>query len=127
MKSIPSAAMNLSAITSFDGKIDTLSINNSSEASKFEHEPTFENTINEIKDDHKKIIASADMNLSAITSFEDNTDPVFINNSFEAEKFETEPTFENTLNNIIADNLKNITYIDMNVSAITLNKPSSYS
>ena len=74
-----------------------------------------------------KSIPSAAMNLSAITSFDENFYPLSINNSYEAEKFETEPTFENTLNNIIADNLKNITYIDMNVSAITLNKPSSYS
>ena len=48
-----------------------------------------------------------------------------MNNSFEAEKFESEPTFENTNNEVKANHLKSITYIDMNVSAITYNKPSS--
>ena len=49
-----------------------------------------------------------------------------MNNSFEAETFEPEPTFENSLSDIKADHLKNITSIEMNVSAITLNKTSSY-
>ena len=34
-----------------------------------------------------KIIASADTNSSAITSFEDTFDPLSINNSFEAAEF----------------------------------------
>ena len=37
------------------------------EASKFEPEPTFENTINDIKENYMKSIASAAMNLLAIT------------------------------------------------------------
>ena len=50
-----------------------------------------------------------------------------MNNIFEAATFKPEPTFEKTINDIKADNLKSITSIDMNVSAITLNKPYSYS
>ena len=56
---------------------------------KFEPGPTFKKTINEIKDDineikhnHLKSIASADMNISDITSFEENFDPLSIDNSF---------------------------------------------
>ena len=80
--------MNLSAITSFDKKIDPLIMNNSFEAEKIEPEPTFEKTINEIKDNHLKSIASAATNSSAISSFDDNFDPLFMNNSFEVEKIE---------------------------------------
>ena len=50
-----------------------------------------------------------------------------MNNRFEAAKFEPEPTFENTINVIKDNHLKNITYIDMNVSAIRLEKLSLYS
>ena len=42
-------------------------MNSRIEVEKFEPEPTFENTINEIKDDHLKSITSIDMNVSAIT------------------------------------------------------------
>ena len=45
----------------------------------------------------------------------------------EGKQFQPEPTFENAIYKIKANSLKNITSIDMNVSAITSNKPfSSY-
>ena len=71
--------------------------------------------------------ASAAINPSAIISFDGNFDPLCIDNSFKAAKFGTEPTFENTINDIESNHLKSITYIDINVSAITMNKLSSYS
>ena len=55
--------------------------------------PTFENTINDIKDIHMKSITYAATNPSDITSFDDNFDPLCIKNSFEAAKFEPEPKF----------------------------------
>ena len=64
------------------------------------------------------------MNISAITSFDKNFYSLIMNNRFEAAKFEPNPTFENTISDIKANPLKSITYIDMNISAITLNKPS---
>ena len=66
---------------------------NSFEAEKFEPDPTFENTINDIKDIHMKSITYAATNPSDITSFDDNFDPLCIKNSFEAAKFEPEPKF----------------------------------
>ena len=42
------------------------------EVEKFEPGPTFEKTINDIKNYHLKGIASAATNLPAITSFDDN-------------------------------------------------------
>ena len=121
---IPSQFLITKITTSFDKNFHQLSMNNSFEAEKFEPEPTFENTINEIKYDHLESIASAATNPSDITSFGDNYDPLCINNIFEAAKFEPEPTFENTINEIKANHFKSITSIDMNVSAITSNKPS---
>ena len=47
------------------------------------------------------------MNISAITSFDNNFYPLSMNNSFEAEKFEPEVTFENTINDIKANHFKN--------------------
>ena len=44
-------------------------MNNIFEAEKIEPEPTFENIINEF-DNHLKSIASTDMNISTITSFD---------------------------------------------------------
>ena len=41
-----------------------------------------------------------------------------------SEKIEPEPTFEKSINEIKANHLKSIASIDMNVSAITSNKPS---
>ena len=67
------------------------------------------------------------MNVSGITSFNKNFDQVFMNNSFGAENFEPKTTFEKTLNEIKYNRLKGITSIDMNVSYITSNKPSSSS
>ena len=67
------------------------------------------------------------MNLSAILSFDENFDLLFMNNSFKEARLESEPIFENNINDIKAHHLKSITYIDMNVSSITSNKlsPSS--
>ena len=42
-------------------------MNNSFEAANFEPEPTFEKTINEIKDNRLESMASIDMHVSAIT------------------------------------------------------------
>ena len=47
-------------------------MNISIEIEKIEPEPTFENTNNEIKDNHLKSIASAAMNSSANTLFDEN-------------------------------------------------------
>ena len=93
------------------------------ESAKYELEPTFGKTINDIKDNHLEIIASVATNISAITSVDENFDPLSMNNSFEAENFEFEPTFENTIDNIKANILKSMTSIDINVSTITSNKP----
>ena len=60
--------MNLSAINSFNKKFDQLIMKNRIEAAKLEPEPTFGNTINEIKYKHLKIITSIDINVLAITS-----------------------------------------------------------
>ena len=80
-----------------------------------------------IKDTHLKIIASADMSLSAINLFDNNLEPFSTNNGFEAATFEPKPTIEKTINGIKCNLLEIITFIDMNVSAITSNTPySSY-
>ena len=50
-----------------------------------------------------------------------------MNNIFEAETIEIEPTSEKTINEIKANHLKHITSIDINVSAITPNKHYSSS
>ena len=80
--------MNLSAITLFDKTFDPLSMKNSSEAAKFEPEPTFENIINEIRNIYLKIIASDNTNPSAITSIDKNFDPLCMNNRLKTAKFE---------------------------------------
>ena len=120
LKSIPSAAINISAIISFDKNIDLISMNNSFEAEKSGPEPTFENTINDIKDYHLKTIASAAMNPSAINLIDGNIEHLSMNSIIEVAKFEPEPTFEKTTNETKANILKITTSIDMNVSAITL-------
>ena len=81
-------------------------MNNKFEAEKFEPEPTFEKTINDIRDNHLKIIAFSAINLSDITSFDKKIDPLSMNNIFEAEKIEPEPTFENIINKIKGNHLK---------------------
>ena len=83
---------------------------------------TFEKTINEIKYSHLESITSSATNPSAITSFDDNSDPLCINNIFEAAEFEPEPTFEKITNDTKSNHLKSITSIDMNVSEITSKK-----
>ena len=127
LKSIASASTDPPAITSFDNNFDLIRINNSFEAAKFEPEPTFKMIINEIKDNHMKSITSAYMNISAITSSDEKIDPLSMNNSFEAAKFEPEPTFENISNEITDNHLKSITSVDMNVSDINSNNPYLYS
>ena len=102
-------------------------MNSSIEVAKFEPEPTFEITINEIKDNHLKSIASAAMDISAINLFDNHIEPLSMKNSFEAEKLGHEPIFENNINEIKYNHLKSITSIDMNLSDITSNKPSSSS
>ena len=67
LKIIASSAMNLSAITLFNDNFKQLSMKITIEVAKFEPGPTPEKTINEIKSNHLKIIASAAMNVSAIT------------------------------------------------------------
>ena len=67
-------------------------MNNSFGAKKIEPETTCENNINEIKDNHLKSIPSAATNPLAITYFEESFDPICINNSFKAAKFEPEQT-----------------------------------
>ena len=119
--------MNLSAITLFGYNFKQLSVNSIIEAAKFEPWPTFENNINEIKDNHLEIIASAVMNVSGITLFDGNLEQLSMNIRIEAEKFEPEPTFGNNINEIKYNPLKGITIIDMNLSSITSNKLSSSS
>ena len=71
--------MNLSAISLPVGNFKQLSMNRRIEVAKFEPGPTFEKTINEIKHNHLKIIASTSINISAITSFNDNIEQLIIN------------------------------------------------
>ena len=68
-------------------------MNSRIEVKIFEPEPTFEKTINDIKDNHLESIASTAMNLSAITPFENNFKQLSMNNIIEVAKFEPEPTF----------------------------------
>ena len=77
--------MNLSAITSFDDNFKQLNMNIIIEEAKLEPESTFENTINKVRDNHLKIIASAAMNISAITLFDENFDHIIMNNRIKEE------------------------------------------
>ena len=90
--------MHLSAITFFDNNFKQLSINSIIEVEKFEPEPTFENTINDIKDNHLKIIASAAMNVSYIPLFDENIEQLSVKGGIEVATFEPETTFEKTIN-----------------------------
>ena len=85
---LPSQSLITKINTSFEKDFDHLSMDNRSEAAKFEPDTEFENTRNEIKDNHLKSINSAATNPSSIKSVDDNSDPLCINKSFEAEKFE---------------------------------------
>ena len=116
--------MNLSAIPLYTDKFKQLSMNSRNEVAKFEPGPNFENTIHKIKDNHLRIISSSAMNLSSITSFDENIEQLSTNRKIEVTKFEPEPTFEKTICEIKSNQLKSITYLDMNVSAITSNKTS---
>ena len=99
LKSIYSASMKLSAITSFD---ENTLYEKQLWSRKIEPEQKFEKTINNIKDNHLKSIAPAATNLSAITSFDKNFDSLSMNNCFETTKSEPEITFENNINDIKA-------------------------
>ena len=77
--------MNLSATTFLNENFKHLSMNSSIEVEKLKPEPTFENTNNEIKDNHLKIVASYAMNLSAITLFGDNLEQLSVNSIIEVE------------------------------------------
>ena len=68
-------------------------MNRSIEVAKFEPGPMFERNINEIKDNHLKSIASADMNLSAINLFDENLEHLSMKSRFEVAIFEPEPPF----------------------------------
>ena len=93
------------------------------EVENFEHKPKFEKTINDIKYNYPKSIASTAMNLSDINLIDKNLEQIGMNNRIEVEKFEPETTFEKNINEIKANNLKSITSIDINLSAFTLEKP----
>ena len=67
------------------------------------------------------------MNLLAVNLFDKNTEQLNVKSRIEVAKFEPEPTFENTINDIKANYLKSITSITINVPDITSNKPSSSS
>ena len=101
--------------TSFDKNFDQLSMNIRIKVAKFEPGPKFEKTINDIKDNHLKIIASATMNISAITFLNKNFKHLSMNSSIEVEKIKHEPTFENTNNNIKDNHLKIIASNAMNL------------
>ena len=87
LNNIASAAMNLSVISPFEKTFKQLSMNISIEVSTLKPKTTFKNTINEIKYNHLKIIVSVAMNISDITSFEENFDQLSMNSRTEAEKF----------------------------------------
>ena len=69
---LPSQFLISKITTSFDENSDPLSVNSIIEVAKFEPGSTFENTINEIKENHLKSIASTTMDISAITLFDEN-------------------------------------------------------
>ena len=85
---IPSQFLITKITTSFDKNFDQLIIKISFEGAKSEPDLTFENTIDEIKYSNLKGIVSAATNKSGIASFDENFIPIYINNSFEAAKFE---------------------------------------
>ena len=92
---------------------------NSFEASKLEPEPTFENKIDKIKDNHMKSITSAAMNSSDIASFDKKIDPLSMNNIFEVATFEPETKSEKTICDIKDNHQKSIASAAMNPSDIT--------
>ena len=87
LKSIDSTAMNISYITSFANNFKQIIMNRGNEVSKFEPGPTYENTINEVKHNNLKSIVSAEFNLSAITSFDNNFEQLSMNIRIEVAKF----------------------------------------
>ena len=118
--------MNLSDIHSFAENLKKCSMNRINEVSNFEFETTFEKSIIEIKHNHLKSIAYADIYLSVINSIDENIEQLSMNSKIEVAKFGPEPMFENTINNMKNTHLKFITSIDINVSPITFNKPYLY-
>ena len=67
MKNIASTNMGLSSITLFGDNFKQISMKIIIEVATSEPGPTFEKTINDIKDNHLKSIASAAMNILDIT------------------------------------------------------------
>ena len=57
-------------------------------------------------------------------AYDENFDQLSMNIIIEAAKFEPEPTFENTINEIKVNNLNGITSIETNLSDIPSNKSS---
>ena len=94
-------------------------MSSSIELAKFKPGTTFEKTIIEIRDNSMKSIASASMNLSALTFFDENIERLSMNSRNEVAKFETGPTFENSINDIKHNHLKTTDSTSMNISAIT--------
>ena len=89
--------MNLSAITLFDDNYKQLIMNISIEVAKFEPEPNFEKTPNDIKYNHLKSIASAARNLIDITLLGDNLEQPSMNIRIEVAEFEPKPTLKQLL------------------------------
>ena len=75
-------------------------MNSRIEVAKFDPGPTFEKTIIDIKYNHIKSIASTDMSLSDITSFDDYFKQLIMKRRVEVAKIEPETTFEKTINDI---------------------------
>ena len=62
-----SSTKNIPDITLFDKDFGHLIMNNRTVSAKFVPEPTFENTINDIKDNYMKSISSVEINVSDTT------------------------------------------------------------
>ena len=107
---LPSQLIISKVTTPFDENFDQLSMNSINEVTKFKPGQTFENTNNDIKDNHLKCIASATMNISATTLLEENFKNISMNSSIEVAKFEPGQTFENNINEIKDNHLKIIAY-----------------
>ena len=117
---LPSQFLISNITTYFDDNFDPLSMNSRIEVAKFEPGPTFENTINDIKDNHLKIITSATINLSAITLFDNHFKHLSMSSSIEVAKLKPEPTLVKTTNEIKDTHLKIIASTTMNLSSTSL-------
>ena len=67
-------------------------------------------------------------NLSKISSsFDNKFEQIGVNCRIEATKFEPEATFKNNIDDVKVYHVKSMTSLDINISAITSNKPSLFS